>query len=101
MARVLLYKTRPYANLYSEVAQESARIRNEATRIDVKESHAMAIGYAWGRQDAGESATDSHAAWLFGHAYALHAALYATEARHSRKPLVDAYAEWIAAGVIA
>jgi hypothetical protein len=100
MRRVLLHKVRPHADLWAEARNELAHITFEPTAAVVRELHAQAVGYVWGWQDAGGGPSNHDQAWLFGNAYMLHAALYATEARGTRTCIHDAFTQWRETGVI-
>jgi hypothetical protein len=95
-----LVKLRPFADLYGEFQDVRASIRSESGARSVDTDLAQAMGYAWGRQDAGDGPKDSAAAWRFAYAYGLHTAWYRAEWRGSRAPLVDAWREWTRTGAV-
>jgi len=71
-------------------------------RIDREVSLAeyQAIGYVWGRQDAGEPG-DTMRSLDFGRAYSERKRAFLTEETYFMPNIRDAYAEWSRSGVIA
>lgn len=62
--------------------------------VAVTIAHAQAIGYVWGRQDAGEDPGDTGYSLAFGKAVALVASLFESEAIYTKRPLQDTFPLW-------
>jgi hypothetical protein len=66
----------------------------------LNQTEAQAIGYVWGRQDAGDGAYDSNAAWYFGQAYRERKRAYLAEESSWMPNIRDAFDYWSRLGEI-
>jgi len=57
-------------------------------------ARAEALGYVWGRQDAGESERDTGYSWWFAEAYVLRCDAFDRQLTWHGVPLQTAWAEW-------
>lgn len=71
----------------------------ESIERQVEQSEYQAIGYVWGRQDAGEDG-DTIRSMEFGRAYAERKRAFLTEQTYFMPNIKDAYEEWSETGSI-
>lgn len=69
----------------------------DSQRLEVDTLMAQAIGYVWGRQDAGDqrSVIEADGSLAFGHVYAHHAIDFETHAIFMRRSIPHGYELWL------
>lgn len=82
-------------NWYQRLTAVQQQAQSDSAADEISKQVNLALGYAWGIQDASGVARDSQDASNFSYAYGEHAGLYHLEKLPYRRNVADCYSRWV------